>query len=72
MKGNKKMSRDISKKNYKYIYNIELANYMMINKVMCKGTGKSQSTGNTFWCFDFYECQPIYDKWNLKVHGEIR
>lgn len=53
-----KLSRD----NYKYIYNISLANYMMINGVVCKGTGINRKTGQTFWCFDADEAQVVFDK----------
>ena len=53
---------NLSRDNYKYIYNISLANYMMINGVVCKGTGINKRTGQTFWCFDANECQVVFDK----------
>ena len=48
--------------NYKYIYNVKFANYLMLNGVVCRGTGVSKSTGQFFWCFDYDECQPVYEK----------
>lgn len=52
----------MSKNNYKYIYNVKFANYLMLEGVVCKGTGVSPTTGRIFWCFDYDECQPIYQK----------
>lgn len=48
--------------NYKYIYSVNFANYLMTQGVMCRGTGISSSTGKYFWAFDYDECQPIYEK----------
>lgn len=55
-----------NRKNYKYIYSVEFANYLMLQGVFCKGTGISKETGNYFWCFDKDECQPVYDKITFK------
>lgn len=59
-------TRVYNRKNYKYIYSPEFANYMMLQGVFCKGTGISAETGRTFWCFDKDECQPVYEKINFK------
>lgn len=54
--------------NYKYIYNVKFANYLMLNGVVCRGTGVNKSTGQFFWCFDYDECQPVYEKLCNKKH----
>ena len=54
----------IDRSKYKYIYNVSFANYLMLNGVVCLGTGISKSTGKFFWCFDYDKCQPIYNKLN--------
>lgn len=45
---------------YKYIYNVKFANFLMLNSIVCRGTGISPSTGKFFWCFDYEDCQPVY------------
>lgn len=52
----------IDRSKYKYIYNVKFANFLMLNGILCRGTGVSQSTGKFFWCFDYDECQPIYQE----------
>ncbi len=49
-----------SRKNYKYIYDVKFANYLMLQGVICKGTGIHPKSGNPFWCFDYNDCQPFY------------
>lgn len=52
----------------KYIYNWEQANFFMEEGVRCLGTGKHKQTGKVFYIFDYYECQPAYEKWNNREH----
>lgn len=52
----------------KYIYNYELANYMMEKNVRCLGTGKHKGTGKIFYIFNYDECQNTYAEWNNREH----
>ena len=56
--------------NYKYIYNINCANFFMRHGFVCKGTGINKETGKTFWCFDKKIIQKGYDMW--EEHKENR
>ena len=62
----KEVMKMTDRKNYKYIYNVNFANYLILEGVRCRGTGVSPTTGKFFWCFDYDECQPIYNKLNAK------
>lgn len=55
-----------NKNNYKYIYVAKFANYLMSQGIVCKGTGIHPKTKQVFWCFDYDEVQPIYEKINKK------
>ena len=48
--------------NYKYIYDVSFANRLIVSGVKCIGTGVSKQTGKYFWCFDYFDCQPIYEE----------
>lgn len=50
--------------NYKYVYSAKFANYLMLQGAVCKGTGVHPKTHKIFWCFDYDEVQPIYEKLN--------
>lgn len=54
---------------YKYIYNASFANYLILNGVICRGTGVNKHTGGIFWCFNYDECQPVYEKLDAKSDG---
>ena len=45
----------LDRNNYKYIYSVTFANYLMTQGIMCRGTGISRKTGKYFWCFDYNE-----------------
>lgn len=60
----------LDRKNYKYIYSVNFANYLMTQGIMCRGTGISPKTGKYFWAFDYDECQPVYEKLNKKEENE--
>lgn len=55
-----------NKNNYKYIYVAKFANYLMSQGIICKGTGIHPKTKQIFWCFDYDDVQPIYEKINKK------
>lgn len=52
----------MNKLNYKYIYVAKFANYLMTQGAVCRGTGIHPKTHKVFWCFDYDEVQPIYEK----------
>lgn len=62
--------KKLDNSNYKYIYSAKWANILMLNGVFCRGTGINPSTGRCFWCFDYDECQPFYEKLMKKYNKE--
>lgn len=48
--------------NYKYIYSVRFANFLMTQGVICRGTGFNEKKGQYFWAFDYDECQPAYEE----------
>lgn len=58
----------LNRENYKYIYNIKFANFLMIHGARCRGTGIGK-LGKVFWAFDYDECQPIYDLINERTEN---
>lgn len=48
----------------KFLYDIKMANFFMMNGAKCIGTGINKNTGNTFWCFEKESCQEAYKLWN--------
>lgn len=66
----KGLTNMLNRANYKYIYSVNFANYLMTQGVVCKGTGISPKTGKYFWAFDYDECQPVYEKLNKKEENE--
>lgn len=51
-------------KGKKFIYNWQLANFMIQEGVKCIETGCNK--GEIFWVFNYQECQDAYEKWNNK------
>lgn len=52
----------MNNKRYKYIYVAKFANYLIMQGAVCRGTGIHPRTHKVFWCFDYDEIQPIYEK----------
>ncbi len=52
----------MNKLNYKYIYVAKFANYLMTQGAVCRGTSIHPKTHKVFWCFDYDEVQPIYER----------
>lgn len=50
----------LDRSNYKYIYSVRFANYLITQGVVCKGTGFNEKKKQYFWAFDYDECQPAY------------
>lgn len=52
-----------SRQNYKYIYNVKIANFLLMNGIVCYGTGYNDKTNSYYWCFDRNECRELCDIW---------
>ena len=51
-------------KNYKYIYDLAMANFFIRNGGICTGTGRNKENERIFWCFDAEQVKDIYPLWN--------
>ncbi|TDP52291.1 hypothetical protein [Aminicella lysinilytica] len=66
-------------KDVKYIYNIRQANFFIEQGIHPLGVGVNQSSNNFWVAFNYYDCQPLYEKWfqnraeyyNEKINNEI-
>jgi hypothetical protein len=55
-----------NKFNYKYIYDMAMANFFILNGGICTGTGRSKENDKIFWCFDADQVKNIYPLWQKK------
>ena len=52
----------------KYIYNYQLANFMMEQGVRCLGCGRHNKSKQIYFIFNYDECQEAYEIWNKREH----
>lgn len=48
----------------KYVYDVKCADFLIHNGALCIGTGINRNSLNTFWVFNYIQCQDAYKKWN--------